>query len=199
MDGIFRDQNGFSYELIPQSEDNSVAKIRDRQDEFFASVEYVPSTQQYTIMLDGGYTSKEDLGGLLQKMSTVETEVPVMSNTIGNLPPKKIENWEQTEYAAYDSAGETIEIENLKEDEKTLISIHSEERNIASAAEAFINKFNPPAIEAELQDPYAETWAPYSNAKIINNNDNDREETLEEVFNTALDLVEKELEPQQVR
>jgi len=65
---------------------------------------------------------------------------------------------------------------------------------MSPAAERLVNMFNPPFVTEEKGDPYRESWAPFSNSKVIRKNSGDREETLQEVFNTAINLTEDILE-----
>lgn len=197
---VIRGPRGFTYEVKRSDSRKSITHVRDPQDELFAVVEYSPGGEEYLIEIDGGYTTREDLEnlGLLSKMNIRESQAPVFENMIGSFEHEVIDDWQEVKYATSKSEKESLEIENIEsDDKKTLIRLISTEGNISSAAETFINTFNPPFISGEPGDPYGKTWAPYGDGRIIRNKSEDREETIEEVFDTAIELTEDLLEKKQ--
>lgn len=198
-DDVVRGKLGFSYE-VRSLDDRGFTDIRDSQDELFAQVEYTPETGEYIIEIDGGYSTWQDLKelGFINGMNIHETEAPDFDNMIGSFESKIIDDWRAITYATLQKNGITLEVENIREDNrKTLVRLISEDRNLSSAAEKLVNMVNHPFVEGETGDPYGESWAPYSNSKIVRKNSSDREDTIEEVFDTAITLTEDILEKKQ--
>lgn len=192
-------QHGFTYDLKALDE-RGIVDIRDPQDELFAQVEYTPETGDYIIEIDGGYGTWQDFehSGLADKMEVHETNTPDPDQMIGRFRRDEIDEWRTVTYATLEEKGTTLEVENIKDDDiKTLIRLISNDGDLSSPAETLVNRFRPPFIQGERDDPYGETWAPYSNARKIRLEPEDRESTVEEVFDTAIRLTEDLLEKKQ--
>lgn len=189
-------KNGFTYELKALDE-RGITSIRDPQDELFAQVEYTPETGDYIVEIDGGYGSWQDFedSGLADRMEIHETDTPDPEGMIGRFERDEIDDWRTVTYATLEENGTTLEVENIRDEGlKTLIRLISSDGELSSPAEKLVNQFRPPFIQAERGDPYDETWAPYSNARKIRTQPKNRENTVEEVFNTAIRLTEDLLE-----
>ena len=202
MDGynnVIRGKQSFSYE-VKAFDNRGITVIRDPQDEIFAQIEYTPETQEYVIEIDGGYTTLEDLKGLglVNGMNLHRGEIPEFNDMIGSFETEEIDDWRDITYATLEKDGKTLELEHVESEErKTLVRLISENDNLSSQAEKLVNLMNPPFIEAEKGDPYGESWAPYSDSKVIRMESGNRENTIEEVFNIAINLTEDILEKKQ--
>lgn len=80
-----------------------------------------------------------------------------------------------------------------------MIRLTTRDKDITELAQRLSNEtnLNPPAVSTASEDPYSETWAPYSKSKVLRKRTEDREETIKDVFETALNLSEDILEPRQ--
>lgn len=199
-DNVVRGKRGFSYEVKVLDDERSITAIRDPQDELFAQIEYTPQTGEYIIEIDGGYSTRQDLKelGFVDGMNIHEGEAPEFENMIGSFENEVIDNWREMTYASLQKNGRTLEIENVDDDNrKTLVRLISGDSDMSSSAEKLANMIRPPFIEGEPGDPYNESWAPYSNSDVLRRNSKDREQTIEEVFDTAITLTEDILEKKQ--
>lgn len=131
-------------------------------------------------------------------MNIRQGETPDFDNMIGSFENEVKDDWRDITYATLQKNGRALKIENIRDDNrKTLVRLISQDDNISASAEKLVNMFRSSAIEGEPGDPYRESWVPYTNSKIVRKIPSDREETIEEVFNTAIKLTEDLLEEKQ--
>lgn len=194
---VVRGSNGFSYEP-KATEDSGIVEVRDARDDYFARAEYVPELDKYFVEIDAGYSTKEDLQStrLFDSLEIGTELVPEVDSTF--VRPDELSVEREMVSGSVEMKGVELEVEEIQDDErKTLVRITSPEPGITSIFQFIANEISedPPAISSESDDQYARTWAPYSDSSIIRSRNGSREETIEDVFETALNLSRDILEP----
>lgn len=193
---IVRGETGFTYDV--QGDDGvSIVDIRDPQDDYFAQVRYFQDSQEYIVAIDGGYSVREDLEGtgLLEGLKLQRTNITPLDN-IFDETPDEVTDWRSMTHGTQREGEHVLKVKNVDSEEvKTLITLVSPDKEIIDPAETITNSVNPPAVKTQKEDPYDETWAPWSNSAVIRNRSGDRQQTVEQVFETAIDLSEDVLEP----
>jgi len=200
---VVRDEMGFSYE--PKLVDGEgIVDVRDARDNFFARVTYSPNDDyvievdgEYLVELDGGSSTETELQqeGLLEGLTVGKVNVAdPQEKVLGT--NNQVENCKTVTRAFNKTGKEELMFENIQdEDTKTLVSLTTSKDELPHQAQHIINSINPPALHSDQEDPYRQTWAPWSNSPVIQNRTNNRQETVQQAFETAINLTEDLLEP----